>query len=80
MERNKIKVEIEVEEKWIPYLIKFFKDMESFGKIGHSELIGFYADGDGTFHPKFTFDKDIDTDSVDAKQSYESSIKYYDLG
>jgi len=33
-------------------LVNMFQEMEKFGIQGHSAYIGFYADGDGNFHPK----------------------------
>lgn len=38
------------------WMIKFFElldKMEYDGNIGHSEQLTFFADGDGTFRPKF---------------------------
>lgn len=49
------------------------KHIESYGNMGHSALIGFYADGDGDFRPKFEIDSefnstedytDIDNDTI----------------
>lgn len=47
-------LECEMEERWIPYFLAFLEDMQACGNIGHSEILGFYADGDGDFRPKFT--------------------------
>ncbi len=33
-------------------LVNMMKEMERFGYLGHSAYIGFYADGDGSFHPQ----------------------------
>lgn len=33
-------------------LVNMFQEMERFGYVGHSAYIGFYADGDGNFHPQ----------------------------
>lgn len=43
-------------EDWADYFCSFLKRMETDGKRGHSETIGFYADGDGDFRPKFEID------------------------
>lgn len=37
------------------------KHMEICGQVGHSAIIGFYADGDGDFRPKFTIDRDFES-------------------
>ena len=42
-----------MEERWIPEFLDMLNTMELWGMIGHSGLIGFFADGDGDFHPEF---------------------------
>ena len=46
-----------MEERWIASFIKMLDSMSYCGSIGHSEFVGLYADGDGDFQPKFTYDK-----------------------
>lgn len=53
MEKN-FTLECKMEERWIPYFLAFLEDMQAYGYMGHSEILGFYADGDGDFRPKFT--------------------------
>ena len=36
-------------------LMKMLKHMERLGNIGASRFCSFYADGDGSFHPKVSF-------------------------
>jgi hypothetical protein len=36
-------------------LMKMFKHMEYLGSIGSSRFCSFFADGDGSFHPKASF-------------------------
>jgi hypothetical protein len=36
-------------------LIKMFKYMERLGNVGSSRYCSFFADGDGSFHPKVSF-------------------------
>lgn len=48
-------VECTMEERWIPEFYMFLAKMQTNGKMGHSELLGFYSDGDGDFRPKFKF-------------------------
>ena len=43
-------------ERWASDFMSFLNYMEHCGNIGHSALIGFYADGDGDFRPKFQAD------------------------
>lgn len=42
-----------MEERWIPYFLSMLSEMQSCGAIGHSEMLSFYADGDGDFRPRF---------------------------
>jgi len=37
-------------------LIKMFRYMQLLGSIGSSRMCSFYADGDGDFHPKFSYE------------------------
>lgn len=37
-------------------LIKMFKYMQRLGNVGSSRWCSFFADGDGSFHPKVSFD------------------------
>jgi hypothetical protein len=44
--------------------IKMFKHMQYLGSIGASRNCTFYADGDGSFHPKVSFDYPIELPEV----------------
>ena len=46
-------IECTMEERWIPEFLAMLHTMEGWGHLGHSGLIGFFADGDGDFHPEF---------------------------
>lgn len=52
---NKVQFTIRatMEERWIDDFCSMLKWMESCGNLGHSSVVGFYADGDGDFRPKF---------------------------
>ena len=41
---------------WAAMFISMLKRMQYLGAIGSSRYMAFYADGDGTFRPKFDFD------------------------
>ena len=58
MANKTFNIEVTVEERWIPHLQSFLKHMEAMGDVGHSALVGFYADGDGDFRPTFNFDEE----------------------
>lgn len=53
MDNRKFIIECEVPERWVNDFCSFLKRIEHNGNIGHSSLIGFYADGDGDFRPTF---------------------------
>ena len=40
-------------ERWVDEFCSMLRLMERDGNIGHSEIIAFFADGDGDFNPKF---------------------------
>lgn len=54
MEKVKFTIECEMNERWVNDFCSMLNWMQSCGNIGHSSLVGFYADGDGDFRPKFT--------------------------
>ena len=56
MARKEFNIHVNMEERWIPYFQSFLRYMQGMGSVGHSALVGFYADGDGDFNPKFEFD------------------------
>ena len=56
MERD-FTIHCRMKERWIASFIKMLDSMSYCGSIGHSEFVGLYADGDGDFQPKFTYDK-----------------------
>jgi hypothetical protein len=53
MNSKKFTIEVEMQERWIPYFMSMLEYMEYCGNIGMSRMVGLYADGDGDFRPKF---------------------------
>lgn len=49
----KFNIKCNVDERWKGVLCSFLKELEKNGSIGHSSLIAIFADGDGSFRPKF---------------------------
>lgn len=47
-------IEVTMEDRWVDDFCSMLKWMERCGEIGHSSFVGFYADGDGDFRPKFS--------------------------
>ena len=58
MANKKFTIDCEIPDRWVNDFCSFLRQLEYKGNIGHSSLIGFYADGDGDFRPKFTISTD----------------------
>lgn len=43
-------------KRWVDDFCSLLEWMEYCGNVGHSSFVGFYADGDGDFRPKFEID------------------------
>lgn len=52
-------VKCKMRADWAVMFMSMLKRMQYLGAIGSSRYLAFYADGDGTFRPKFDF-KDVD--------------------
>ena len=53
-------IKVTMNERWVNDFCSMLEWMETCGKIGHSSIVGFYADGDGDFRPKFEIDCDYE--------------------
>ena len=49
-------IKVTMEERWIPHFLNMLDAMQENGAVGHSGVVGMYADGDGDFRPKFHVD------------------------
>jgi hypothetical protein len=77
MNNRKFIVECEIPERWVNDFCSMLKTMEFYGKQGHSEIIGIYADGDGDFKPRFNIKTDFEKTSYLEKYS---NATIYDAG
>lgn len=50
---KKFTIEVEMQERWIPYFMSALKYMQYLGSVGSSRRVCLYSDGDGDFRPKF---------------------------
>lgn len=50
-------VQCTMDERWVDAFCSMLNQMELWGRLGHSNVVGFYADGDGDFRPTFTTDQ-----------------------
>lgn len=51
-----VTIKMKCVKHFVPEFIAMLMQMEYNGKIGHSEWVGIYSDGDGALRPKFKFD------------------------
>lgn len=49
-------IKMTMKDRWVSTFLGFLRELEWMGEQGHSSVIGFYADGDGDFRPKFQAD------------------------
>ena len=76
-------IECSMEERWISEFYSFLKELEHNGHIGHSQMVGFYSDGDGDFRPSFKMDKKLERGKdyyyVSSREKDVENLEYYDL-
>lgn len=76
-------IKCSMKDRYVPCFIAFLKRIEEDGEIGESELIGFYAEGDGDFRPKFEFDSSEVNDDISNDiypDNTDAVIDYYSAG
>lgn len=56
MAEKTFNVKVTMEERWIDDFCSMLNWMQYCGSMGHSSLVGFFADGDGDFRPRFEID------------------------
>lgn len=79
MANKTFNIEVTMEERWIDDFCSMLEYMRYCGSIGHSAIIGFYADGDGDFRPKFKIDTEFNKKS--GKQNVLPNVEaFYDAG
>lgn len=71
-------VKVKMDERWVDSFCSMLQYMEFCGRIGHSALIGFYADGDGDFRPKFEYG--IEFNKVEGLKTDWKPEVMYDAG
>lgn len=78
-DKRKFTIKAEIDERWVDDFCTFLYELEHNGNIGHSSLIGFYADGDGDFRPKFKIKTNYFIEKPRNKTNKECE-KIYDAG
>lgn len=71
--RTKFTIDCDIPERWVPYFLGMLKDMQELGSLGCSRSVEFYADGDGDFRPKFSWETGLPDPVV-------ANDHYYDAG
>ena len=78
MATKRFTIDCEMPERWVNDFCSFLRQLECNGNIGHSSLIGFYADGDGDFRPKFSIN--VDYTETDGRGTSWSPEVMFDAG
>ena len=71
----KFTIECEMNERWTPYFLAMLESMRRNGAVGHSGWVSLFADGDGDFRPKFSYDKSL-TKDVNPLVCNSSEVKW----
>ena len=79
MENRKFVIECEVPERWVNDFCTMLRRIEFNGSIGHSGVIGIYADGDGDFRPRFNIQTDFDSTKATELEKFKP-MAIYDAG
>ena len=78
MANKRFTIDCEMPERWVNDFCSFLRQLERNGNIGHSSLIGFYADGDGDFRPKFNIN--VDYTKTEGRDTSLSPEVMFDAG
>ena len=55
-EQVEFNIKVIMNKRWVDDFCSMLNWMQSCGNLGYSSIVGFYADGDGDFRPKFEID------------------------
>lgn len=79
MEKITFNIKVTMKERWANDFCSMLKYLEMCGNVGHSCVVGFYADGDGDFRPKFEIDREFEqkeglrnTNKIDVEVIYDA--------
>ena len=74
-------IKVTMKDRWVNDFCTMLKYMESCGRRGHSAMVGFYADGDGDFRPKFEIDREFEmADGIKRGEYYPAAEVVFDAG
>lgn len=67
MSKVTFNIEVTMEERWVNHFCLMLSYMQACGEVGHSTIVGFHADGDGDFRPKFNIDREYELEPARSK-------------
>ena len=74
-------IKVTMEERWVDDFCSMLKYIERNGAIGHSSVIGFYADGDGDLRPYFEIDREFNQkNGIPKEEIYVKPEVLFDAG
>lgn len=74
-------IKVTMNERWVNDFCSMLEWMEWCGAVGHSSLVGFYADGDGDFRPTFEIDREYErTTGYRGKDIFQKPEVLFDAG
>ena len=71
--KKTITIKCTMEERWYSAFLGFLQRLQLDGSCGHSETVGFFADGDGDFRPEFLYFPDPDT--LELKHGFDAGFE-----
>lgn len=64
MKEIEFTVKCKMSEEHKDSFLSFLKKLERNGDVGHSGFVAYFADGDGTFRPKFECDESVNIQKI----------------
>ena len=72
-----VNIQVTMRTRWVRHFLGMLKYMEELGNMGSSRVVSLYADGDGDFKPKFTWDYEA---ALAEPRKDEGGNRMYDAG
>jgi len=71
-------IDVTMGERWVPQFLAMLNYMQELGGIGSSRNVTLFADGDGDFRPKFSWDAALPSETEPAIE--DDGDRTYDAG
>jgi hypothetical protein len=79
MSTTKFILRCEIPTGWVPHFLGMLKRLQWLGAVGSSRYVTIYADGDGSFRPRFDWDDDL-PEPAKAKKISRHGHALFDTG